>query len=116
MLPACTAEQNEYVLIAHNGLGLYGLGYGGPTAAEVCRNFAVGNGGYVTNATEHICNVSFSSVSFPVSRQCEPYIEFTSEKIADMSAMWGLFLVVAIVIYGLKRLLGVFESSPHVEH
>lgn len=39
----------------------------------------------------------------------------SADKIADMSLLWGLFLGAAIVIYTLRRLLGIWERSPHEE-
>jgi hypothetical protein len=49
-----------------------------------------------------------------VTVQLEP-APITSEKIADMSLVWSGFLLAAIVVMGLRKLLNVFDSSPHVQ-
>jgi hypothetical protein len=46
---------------------------------------------------------------------CDSTPELTTAKIADMSLLWGLFLVCAIVIWGLRKLFNIFDSPPHGE-
>lgn len=93
MLPSCTPSQSEFVLLAHSGFGLYQHGYGGNSPAEVCRNFAVSNGGYMTNSQDHMCAVSISSVNFPVARACYP----NNSSPFVMSASDGALLGMAII-------------------
>lgn len=52
---------------------------------------------------------------------CTVSIELTpatpdAERIADMTILWGLFLVVLVVVFCAKQFLKFFESSPHGEN
>jgi hypothetical protein len=49
-----------------------------------------------------------------VTVQLEP-APITQEKINDMSLVWSGFLLAAIVVMGLRKLLNIFDSSPHVQ-
>lgn len=57
----------------------------------------------VINCTTGTCTVALSIAPAPTD----------PEFVADSSALWGLFFVVCIVVYCLKKLLAIFESTPH---
>lgn len=49
------------------------------------------------------CSVTVQLESAPV----------TPEKIQDIGLVWSGFLLVAIVVMGCRKLLNVFEHTPH---
>jgi hypothetical protein len=114
MLPVCTSTQKPYVIGYNAQPGFY-ANSSGNTPAEACQSFVTALGYQLTAVSTMQCNWSASSQSYPVLKICDDSPQLTADKIADMSLLWGLFLVVAIVIYGLRRLLNIFESAPHGE-
>lgn len=54
--------------------------------------------------------------NYPVIKVCDDAPSFTVEKMQDMTVLWGLFLGAAIAILIVRKILAIFESSPHVEH
>jgi hypothetical protein len=57
----------------------------------------------VVNCTNGTCTLTISIAAAPASE----------DQIADMSALWGLFLLAAIVVFCVRKLSHIFESPPH---
>lgn len=113
MLLACTASQKVYGVGQHNANAFYSGT--GDSPSEACRNFSIAYGGYYESATEFSCNSSLLTTEHPIIKLCDDSPQFTADKIADMSLLWGAFLLAAIVIFLLRKLLNIFESPPHGE-
>lgn len=58
-------------------------------------------------ATEIICGAACT-----VTLQVEPAPP-SPERMQDMSELWVLFLVAAVVIYCVRGILKIFEAPPH---
>jgi hypothetical protein len=114
MLPVCTSSQKVYGVLSNTNGTPFSSGLG-DSPGEACLSFARGQAGTITAASDNLCTITTNAMSFAIAKQCDNSPQLTPDKIADMSLLWGLFLVVAIVIYGLRRLLNIFESAPHGE-
>lgn len=86
----------------------------GDTPGQACAVFAGLYAGHTTQINENSCTVStIAGRAFPVVKVCDTTPQFTSDKIADMSLMWGAFFLVIIVAFTLRKLLNIFEAAPH---
>jgi hypothetical protein len=116
MLAACTTSQAPYAVGNFSTTGV--TAFVGDSPGSACQAFIASNAGLkLTAAMGHSCQYSESSVSYTrvIAKVCDNTPGFTPDKIADMSLLWALFLVCAIVIWCLRRLLNVFDSPPHGE-
>lgn len=121
MLAACTASQKPYVVVHWNSTTTYpaSAAYSPGEACNLWLVSAFGTAQSLVTVGPHSCIQSGSpTINFPIIKVCDdtPQPQFTSEKIADMAALWGMFLLVAIVILGLRKLYNVFDKAPHGEN
>lgn len=119
MLPACTSAQKPYIIGHTNSTGSYS-GSEGNTPGEACVAFFAPSGPHaslaITRLSEFECVISNSTNVYPVRKVCDDAPQFTVEKMQDMSALWGMFLLAAIVILCLRKLFNVFDKAPHGEN
>ena len=118
MLTPCTAEQKPYAIGSVGTMGFY-AGSVGDTPIDACmQHVAVQGGGTYSflGATQFECRWTASVTVFPIRQVCDATPQFTVEKIADMSALWSLFLLAAIVILCIRKLFNVFDRAPHGEN
>lgn len=113
MLPICTPS--DVVYRVHGGADGLSTGFSGGSPAEACTNFAVGSSSPVAGITEHTCNVVASPAPYAIYKVCDAQPQFTSEKIADMATLWGMFLLAAIAILCVRKLFNIFDKAPHAE-
>lgn len=120
MLTACTASQFPYI-VGHPFVNSTYAESAANTPAQACHSFVVFAGGGVPSyelreVTQHYCKTSAAQSAYPIIKLCDDTPQFTTEKIADMATLWGLFLVAAIVILCLRKLFNVFDKAPHGEN
>jgi len=115
MLPACTASQKPYAIGSLTSDSVH-AGTENETPGASCRDWAANNGSYPKSISEFQCVTLFQpDITYPVVKVCDDTPQFTLEKIQDMSALWSMFLLVFIVIIGLRKLYDIFDKAPHGE-